>query len=38
MVQVTPTWTHVQNTVVNGWISSMGGGYDYATSFGQRKP
>ncbi|HEL1781917.1 TPA: hypothetical protein ACT2IN_002096 [Streptococcus suis] len=38
MVQVTPTWTHVQNTVVNGWISSMAGGYDYATSFGQRKP
>lgn len=38
MVQVTPTWTHVQNTVVNGWISSMAGGYDYATSFGRRKP
>lgn len=38
MIQATPTWTHVQNTVVNGWLSSISGGYDYATSFGQRKP
>ncbi|MGG6823910.1 hypothetical protein [Streptococcus canis] len=38
MVQVTPTWQHVQNTVVNGWISSMAGSYNYANSFGARKP
>ncbi|ELY5748723.1 hypothetical protein RYR35_001998 [Streptococcus iniae] len=33
MVQVTPTWQHVQNTVVNGWMSSMAGSYNYANSF-----
>lgn len=29
MVQVTPTWTHVQNTVVNGWMSSLANSYNY---------
>lgn len=35
-VQVTPNWEHAKNVVVNGWISSLGNGNTYATSWGKK--